>query len=77
MNTAKLRHDTQIVNDFEAYRTDAATTVDLDKAAIFLGVLTGEADGFTAPVTFQWFDDQNKGRVKPGHIHGSLRELSS
>jgi len=35
----------------------------LSDAEQFIRILTGEEVGYGARVTFQWFDDQKKGRV--------------
>src|SRR5208283_4880044 len=37
----------------------------------FIEFLTGSVD---APVHWQWFDDQKKGRVIPGHSYGTIGE---
>ena len=37
----------------------------------FIKFLTGRAD---APIHWQWYDDQKKGRVFPGHSYATIAE---
>ena len=47
------------------------TAIDRSQVEQFIKFLTGRVD---APVHWQWFDDQKRGRVIPGHSYGTIGE---
>jgi putative DNA primase/helicase len=47
------------------------TTIDRSQIEQFIKFLTGDID---SPIHWQWYDDQKKGRVYPGHCYGTIAE---